>query len=572
MPLDQPASSRDWLIVLNALLQMRRTGGACGLRWLARSDGEWVTLYPVRQADEAIFSSFSAPPEDIAGRRLRLSVSTDRIVAATGLVGVWANARVRAAFNRIARAHSRRLLPYLLDALIPPDEGLVQGSAKAARRRFLMTLSARAPALSSWMRRVGAQSERRAARLRVAPSQSFEAPTGPKNRSALFVHSAYYNFGYLAAALRARGWDAVSVSTADPDGYPAMYTHGHDMVLHDPERARANGMIAAFVEANLDRFGVVHFYGVGASGLFYENWDNTPAHDRMPWDLLEWKRRGALIGYSTTGCLDMVSQSAFRQWSGDMCGVCPWEAAPTICSDAKNLAWGAKIAALADVIAVEADVRLDFRRGPNVFHEPLTFALDLEVWRPDLPIPDEFRQEREPGEVLVYHGVGNFEARQREGRNVKGTQAVLAAIATLQAEGLPVRLMFTREVPNLQNRYYEAQADIIVDQLNYGRYGATAREGMMLGKPVVGAVNLREPYGEVSRCMAEAPIVHATEESITAVLRDLVTDPAKRARLGAESRAYAIRWWSADVLAARFERLYDHVRATGRVPSFEEVG
>ena len=40
-------------------------------------------------------------------------------------------------------------------------------------------------------------------------------PTWPRverrgSRSVLFLHHSYYNFFYLAAALRRRGWDAVS--------------------------------------------------------------------------------------------------------------------------------------------------------------------------------------------------------------------------------------------------------------------------------------------------------------------------------------------------------------------------
>ena len=34
-------------------------------------------------------------------------------------------------------------------------------------------------------------------------------------------------------------------------------------------------------------------------------------------------------------------------------------------------------------------------------------------------------------------------------------------------------------------RFYQAQADIVVDQLIYGHWGSTAVECMALGKPVV---------------------------------------------------------------------------------------
>jgi glycosyltransferase involved in cell wall biosynthesis len=413
------------------------------------------------------------------------------------------------------------------------------------------------------------------------PAPPFDAPhllppfaaPAPKTRSAVFMNSAYYNFGYLAAALRKRGWDAVSASIADPDGYPKLYTHGHDVTLYDRDLAGTKAKTAKFLKEAFDRFGVVHYYGVSTLTFFYDNWDNTAAHDRVPWDTLEWKRRGALVGYSVSGCLDMASQRSFSAWSGGMCDICPWQDEPSICSDEKNLAWGRKVAEVADILCIETDVMLDYRAHEKVFREPLTFALDPEVWRPDLPIPEAFRVERESaGEVLVYHSVGNYKERLRGGRNVKGTPAVVAAVEKLREEGMNIRLIFKDNVPNLENRYYQAQADIIVDQLNYGRYGATAREGFMLGRPVVGALNRSEPEGTPSLCIEECPIAPATEDTIAEVLRDLAGDAKKRAALGAAGRAYALKWWSADVLAARFERVYDFIREHGRTPRFSEVG
>jgi glycosyltransferase involved in cell wall biosynthesis len=130
----------------------------------------------------------------------------------------------------------------------------------------------------------------------------------------------------------------------------------------------------------------------------------------------------------------------------------------------------------------------------------------------------------------------------------------------LRDEGHRLRLEFVTDVPNKDVRFIQAQADIIVDQLRYGRYGATAREGLMLGVPVVGALNTSELVPTArSECMEEAPIVHATEETIYEVLKDLVVSPDKRRAIGAASRAYALKWWSADACAARFEDVYDRL-------------
>ena len=94
----------------------------------------------------------------------------------------------------------------------------------------------------------------------------------------------------------------------------------------------------------------------------------------------------------------------------------------------------------------------------------------------------------------------------------------------------------------------------------------------MLGKPVVGRVNKFEQDGApATACIQETPIVHADESTVVDVLRDLALNPSKRSEIGRASREHAIKWWSADRLAERFERVYDHIREHGRPPAEEEV-
>jgi glycosyltransferase involved in cell wall biosynthesis len=401
------------------------------------------------------------------------------------------------------------------------------------------------------------------------PHPPARPPAQPCRRSVLFLHQSYYNFKYLAAALRRRGWDALAVNLHPPDSPDSRYFHGEDVNVYSPDPAVFDDRLHALFAEVGERFGIVHCYGVGVLGLFPANWDTEPTHAAIPWDILEWRRRGILIGYTHTGCLDAVSQTAFGAWSPMACGRCPWRGRPDICSDAKNLAWGRKLDMLVDLICLETDPALDFNDSPKAFREPLSMALDPEIWRPDLTPPEHLRRRRTSAdEILVYHGVGNYAARTREGRNIKGTHAVVAAIAALREEGVPIRLDFVDNVPSIDNRFVQVQSDIIVDQLNYGRYGATGREGMMLGKPVVARINPWDGDNvPASDCILETPVVHADEDSIKDVLRDLARDPAKRRAIGAASREHALKWWSAPRLAERFERVYDTIRTSGRPPA-----
>ncbi|MBY0384905.1 glycosyltransferase [bacterium] len=379
-------------------------------------------------------------------------------------------------------------------------------------------------------------------------------------RSVVFLHNAYYNFFYLARALRDRGWDAVSVSV-DPKSNPDyQFFHGEDINLwHDnPFKYKKN--VEKFFKIVKRKYKMVHFYSMGRMSFFSENWDTESTWSQIPKDFMELKQSGIKIGYTHSGCLDMVSQSAFYKWSGGACDRCIHQLNPSICSDSRNLAWGKKIHQYCDLICIETDPIIDYKSGFKIFREPLTFAIDKSIWSDNLKIPPHLLFKKEKDEVIVYHAVGNYHTRTNETRNIKGTKAIVTAIENLRKKNYNVSLRFVTNAPSLEVRYIQAQCDIIVDQLNYGRYGATAREGMMLGKPVVCFTNKNELASEFqSECILETPLINATEESIEKVLEDLIQNPKKRKDIGQESRKHAIKWWSAESCAERYELVYDNL-------------
>jgi hypothetical protein len=409
-------------------------------------------------------------------------------------------------------------------------------------------------------------------RMRDAEAKLYGGDTVPyaydgrkDRRSVVFLHHCYYNFYYLARALRARGWDAISVSLEAPDGPHAAFYHGEDVNLFDSDPQRFLSNITEFFRTVPDRFRMVQFYGRGHMSFFPTRFDHSMEFDAIPSDFLLLRQRGVKIGYTVSGCLDGVAQSSVHRWSGGACDRCVWQNNPAVCSDRGNLAWGHKVRMFCDLFATEGFPALDYQDGPVCFREPLTSALDQEFWRPNLEIPSQYRLHREPGELIVYHAVGNFDLRSVGGRNLKGTGAVVAAIERLRSEGVKVRLEFVKDMPNREVRFIQAQADVIVDQLNYGRYGATAREAMMLGKPTICNINRNEPRPEARlRSIEECPLIFADEESIYPVLKGLLGDADRRRQIGAASRAFAVKWHSAEACAARFETVYDCLMAGER--------
>ncbi len=406
-------------------------------------------------------------------------------------------------------------------------------------------------------RRVDGVLVRAGLRASTSSPESFGAG---RPRSVVFIRHSYYNFFYLAKALRQRGWDALSVSADDPEGPYSQFYHGEDLSLFDPDPERMQRNIEAFYDEVSRRFRMVHFYGRGCMSFFANRYDRFPHYATVPRDFLALREIGVKIGYSICGCLDGVAQTTVHTWSGGACDRCIWQKNDAVCTDAGNLAWGQKVYMFCDLIATEGFPALDWQGSNKAYREPLTTALDAEFWRPNLEIPAKWRLPCKPGELIVYHGVGNFSERSRGSRNIKGTAAIIDAIDRLRGEGVNVRLEFVSDVLSTEVRFIQAQADVIVDQLNIGRYGATAREGMMLGRPTVCYMNRWEPPGAQRLASIDGcPLVSANEASIYAVLKDLLSNEAKRHAIGKASRDYALKWHSADACAERFEEVYDRL-------------
>lgn len=380
-----------------------------------------------------------------------------------------------------------------------------------------------------------------------------------KKRSVVFYRHSYYHFYYLAQALRKRGWDAIVVNLEPKSGLNSNYYHGEDVNLYDNDTVRFRKNISNFLFKAHLRFKLMHFAGDGCL-CFYPEYSMSDC----PPDIIQWRKKNKKIAYTISGCSSGVSPQTVSQWSLannglNVCERCVWQHNPEVCSEERNLAWGKKVHQYCDLIFSETSPALDYvQAGERIIREPITTCLDPTIWSPDLDIPKEHVIQKESDEILIYHAVGNYVSRNTETRNIKGTPFVFEAVERLKQEGHKIRLIFVTNKPNIVVRFYQLQADIIVDQLNYGRYGANAREGMMLGKPVICYLNKFEfDKNDYLKSLDECPLISATEHSVYDELKKLILNQEIRNSIGLKSREYALKWHSADACAERYERIYD---------------
>lgn len=381
-----------------------------------------------------------------------------------------------------------------------------------------------------------------------------------RSRRVLFVGQAYYNAWYLSRRLRRRGWTA-DLLNWDTNSATQIYYHGEDERFTGVAEDEA-ALNLEFYLSSIYRYDLFHFTNPHAIcfGFLLQSLCEQRFGRHSEIHLL--KALSKKIIYSNGGCLDGVSQSSFAKWGPEpVCNICRWKDEPAVCSDQRNLEWGAFRNEVADFQCLLGGNRADFNIDPRVHEVPEFYCLDPEVWHPDLEVPPEHRlPPGEPGLVRLYHAVGHKADRTFAGGvNIKSSHIYEPLIAKLKAERVPVELIAPVNVPNLEVRFLQVQSDIILDMLTFGWFGANTREAMMLGKPVICFLRpewLESVRQEIPEYVDELPIVSATPENVEAVLRDLIADPEKRAAIGSRSRAFALKWHSADVAAIRFDSIY----------------
>ncbi len=261
---------------------------------------------------------------------------------------------------------------------------------------------------------------------------------------------------------------------------------------------------------------------------------------------------GIRLVYLPTGCHDQETKADFGTLDGgNVCSNCgSWDR----CDDAKNNENFARIRRY-------FDINIGFGDFPSTQYSTTALrwkAIDLELWAPNIRIPGEHKLPKTPN-LRVLHS--NFLAESKRtwlNRNIKGSPFVHAAVERLRNEGYPIEYLFVEGVKSRDMRFYQAQADIVVEQLIYGWWGSTFVEASALGKPVV--CYLRPAWKE--RFMdhwgyQDLPVVEATTATIYEALKRLVVDEEYREERGIAARRFAVEHFNPAENARAFVRLLE---------------
>jgi len=360
-------------------------------------------------------------------------------------------------------------------------------------------------------------------------------------KSVLFVHPDYHNSFFIRDALRSKGWKADIYRSGN---YPPLLLYRADCITDNIDataplslwgRLQRLWKKTRFFYSNILKYKYFVIYGTpyiysfipGRISLWLER-------HNICFELALLKFLGKKIIYEPSGCKEEALQSDYRQHCPNLCANCG--SAKGLCNDDDNRYSFNIRNKYGD--ASLAVIPQPFNRIKN--HQQIRYkCLDLELWHPDIIIPEEHKLPHN-GKIRIMHSFVDNE-RLHEKRNIKGSPFIAEAIEKLKNEGYPVEYFYVRDIPSKDMRYYQAQSDIIVEQLIYGWWGSTGVETMALGKPVVCYIHpeWKELFFKLYPQYDSLPIVEASTDTIYDALKKLVEDSSYRQRCAEASRQFA---------------------------------
>lgn len=182
---------------------------------------------------------------------------------------------------------------------------------------------------------------------------------------------------------------------------------------------------------------------------------------------------------------------------------------------------------------------------------PSSLVLDLDDWKVTSKFffSDGFNEK-----IVIAHSPNH--------RGCKGTEYLIHAIEKLQSEGFLIELLLLEKMQNSKVKQILCErVDILVEQLIFTGHGLSGLEGMASGIPTIS--NLEdETYTLPMRrwsFLNECPLVSATPENITAVLKKLITNPQLRSDLGRAGREYVEKYHGLDSAQYLFKNVFDFI-------------
>jgi glycosyltransferase involved in cell wall biosynthesis len=364
-----------------------------------------------------------------------------------------------------------------------------------------------------------------------------------KNNSIVFIAPDYhYSFTYREQ-LRGLGWDADVYANWS---YPSKLLYDEEGLLR-PYKIYGSSLVRKVIDRVLrvlfylkllSKYRIHFYYGSLDHCSFFGDKLSLKGKQMSSFrlNLFLAKLFGRKVVFLPSGCLDNDTKAEVSKLDdGNICNNCGW--GEDVCNDQKNIAKFNTIRRYADLVIRMGDY---WENSKQLQIQDVKWkAVNLELWHPRVQVPDQYLLPPTKN-LRILHSFYDKE-RGHGGKNIKGSPFILDAVECLKKEGYPVEYMYLKDIPSRDMRFYQAQADIVVEQLIYGWWGSTGVETMALGKPVVCYLrpSWKEFFFDQYPEYSGLPVVEANTKNIYEVLKKLVVDKEYRERKGRESRIFS---------------------------------
>jgi glycosyltransferase involved in cell wall biosynthesis len=169
-------------------------------------------------------------------------------------------------------------------------------------------------------------------------------------------------------------------------------------------------------------------------------------------------------------------------------------------------------------------------------------SVDVREW-----VPSQEKGNRK--NFNIFHAPTN--------RGAKGTKYILEVVEKLREKHKRIELNLVENLPHAKVKEIMQAADLVIDQLLVGWYGAVAVEAMALGKPVVCYVREEDLRFIPRRMEEDLPIINANPENLYQVLDRHINNRKTLSLIGEKSRSYVERYHDPIKIAQQMKELYE---------------
>ena len=358
-------------------------------------------------------------------------------------------------------------------------------------------------------------------------------------KSILFVRPDYHCSFFYRDEFRKRGWKA---DVYVPRDYPKTLLYSSHSILQAPalklKNLRVNNIVNSFLFLfwwlfNFWKYNYHLYYSrppvlYGANSILSKFFG-----DDFLLELWLAKIFRIKLIFLPSGCHDFdLKEDISLLDDGNVCGNCGfWDR----CDDVNNKKNFGVVNRFFDLNLAFGDFNSAQYPSTHLKYK----SIDLDLWSPDIVIPKEHLLPSTK-KLRILHSA-YLSGRNWKDRNIKGSPFVLEAIERLQNEGHLIEYFFIKDKPSNQMRFYQAQADIVVEQLIVGWWGSTFVETSALGKPVICYLrpSWKEFFFKTFPEYKTLPVIEADTKTVYDSLKKLVVDHDFRRMKGIESRKFA---------------------------------